>query len=76
VPLTSPGPAPAAGMVPVARTGYVVQPGDTLWSIARSLQPAGDVRPIVGQLDAARGGRPLRAGEHLVLPQLGGLSPG
>jgi hypothetical protein len=76
VPLTSPGPAPAAGMRPVARASYVVQPGDTLWDIARSLQPAGDVRPLVRQLDGARQGRPLRAGERLVLPPSGAFSRG
>src|SRR5262249_26165640 len=44
--------------VPEHRLGpaaYVVQPGDTLWSIARSLQPDGDVRPLVGDLRAANG---------------------
>ena len=60
--------APAASLVPVARTTYVVQPGDTLWQIARGVQPFGDVRPLVQRLGAARGGAPLRAGELLALP--------
>lgn len=65
--LASPG-APAASLVPVARTTYLVQPGDTLWQIARALQPSGDVRPLVQRLAAAHGGAPLRAGERLALP--------
>ena len=72
VPLTSPGPAPAADAVaaalPVAASAYLVAPGDTLWGIARKLQPAGDVRPLVQQLAAGRQGAPLQAGERLVLP--------
>ena len=71
VPLPPSGPAPAdpvAGALPVAEVSYVVQPGDTLWHIARQLQPVGDIRPLVQQLDADRGGAPLRAGEQLVLP--------
>lgn len=66
VPLTSSGPAPA--LVPVGRTTYVVRPGDTLWGIARALQPSGDVRPLVQRLTESRGGAPLRAGEPVVLP--------
>lgn len=73
VPLTPSGRAPAAGAVPanavaVAESSYVVRPGDTLWHIARALQPEGDVRPLVQRLAAARGGAPLLAGERLVLP--------
>lgn len=68
VPLTTSGPAPAAPFVPVARATHVVQPGDTLWRIARSLQPSGDVRPLVQRLAAQRAGAPLRAGERLELP--------
>ncbi|HVM02376.1 MAG TPA: LysM domain-containing protein [Acidimicrobiales bacterium] len=70
-PLTSPGPSPAAGVVPVApvaETSYVVRPGDTLWGIARAAQPSGDVRPLVQWLARQRGGAPLRVGERLVLP--------
>ena len=54
---------------PVSRTTYVVQPGDTLWAIARRLAPeGGDVRPIVDALAADRGGRALEVGERIVLP--------
>jgi len=73
VPLTPSGRAPAAGGVPadavsVAEASYVVRPGDTLWHIARALQPEGDVRPLVQRLAAAHGGAPLSAGERLALP--------
>lgn len=53
---------------PVRRSTQVVGPGDTLWSIARALQPEGDVRPIVDALAADRQGRPLEVGETIVLP--------
>jgi hypothetical protein len=43
--------------------GYVVQPGDTIWSVARRLQPEGDVRPVVDRLVAARGSAGLAVGE-------------
>jgi hypothetical protein len=53
---------------PVRKATYVVQSGDTLWSIARSLQPQGDVRPLVDDLTAGRHGRPLQPGERIELP--------
>jgi hypothetical protein len=44
----------------------VVQPGDTLWSIAQSLQPGADVRPVVDALVARNGGSAsLQAGQRL-----------
>ena len=52
----------------------VVQPGDTLWSIARAVrspaaaQRGDDVRPLVDALAAQRHGRPLEVGETIVLP--------
>ncbi len=47
---------------------YVVQPGDTFWSIAREVEPAGDVRPVVDRLVAEHGGSTLVVGEPIRLP--------
>jgi hypothetical protein len=49
-----------------AESRYVVQPGDSLWSIAGRIQPDGDVRPVVDELSTARGGAPLVPGEVIV----------
>jgi Tfp pilus assembly protein FimV len=49
----------------VASATHVVQPGDTLWSVARRIQPEGDVRPLVARLRAAHGPGPLLPGEPL-----------
>lgn len=62
--LASPEPAPP---VLIGQSSHVVQPGDTLWSIARSLQPGADPRPLVDRLAAHRHGAPLRVGERLAL---------
>ena len=64
-------PVPATGrsaVQPVAVHTYRVAPGDTLWAIARRLQPSGDVRGLVDELATARHGRPLRAGDVITLP--------
>ena len=53
---------------PVAKATYVVRPGDTLWTIARRIQPAGDVRPLVDALASTRHGRPLQPGERITMP--------
>ena len=58
----------ADGLLPVASTSYVVQPGDTLWSVARGLQPSGDVRPLVDRLTRQAGGSQLWAGQRIQLP--------
>jgi hypothetical protein len=63
-PLATSG-APAAGGG--ASAVYVVQPGDTWWSIARHLQPAGDVRDLVDRLAAGHDGAALQPGERLAL---------
>ena len=47
----------------------IVQPGDTLWRIARRAQPTGDVRPLVATLNAKRHGRALQVGETIELPK-------
>lgn len=46
----------------------VVQPGDTLWSIARGLDPDGDVRLVVDRLVDLNGRAPLTVGQRLQLP--------
>jgi hypothetical protein len=46
---------------------YVVEPGDTLWSIARQLQPNGDVSGLVRSLARVNGGADLVVGQRLVL---------
>jgi Tfp pilus assembly protein FimV len=54
---------------PAPRVTYVVQPGDTLWSIARRVAPGQDPRPVVDGLIEAnelRGG--LQAGQELSVP--------
>jgi nucleoid-associated protein YgaU len=48
---------------------HVVEPGDSLWSIAERLEPDGDPRPLVDELSAARGGAPLVPGEVVTLPR-------
>jgi hypothetical protein len=56
----------------LAETGhpvaYTVQPGDTLWSIAERVDPAGDPRPLVARLASQVGSDTVVPGEHLVLP--------
>ncbi len=68
-PLAAAGPVPPGPAVELAATrSYVVQPGDTAWSIARQAQPDGDVRPLVSRLLRDRGGGPLHPGEVLLVP--------
>jgi hypothetical protein len=61
---------PAAGELdlrPVAREQVVVQPGDTVWSIAQELAAGGDVRPLVDAIVAANGGAELAVGQRLTV---------
>ena len=59
-------PLPAAGTEAAAE--YVVQPGDTLWSIAGDLAPDADRRAAVDQLAAVNAGVDLQVGQRLVIP--------
>jgi LysM domain len=51
---------------------YVVQPGDTLWSIARRLDPDGDVRATVDRLVAAHGSSSIAAGDTIPIDERSG----
>ena len=65
-------PAPSKLSVSTAHAGttgvVVVQPGDSLWSIARRVQPVGDVRSLVDQLASSNGSAVLQPGDRIVLP--------
>lgn len=46
----------------------VVQPGDTLWSIATWLDPGADPRHLVDELSGLTGSTDLQPGQRLVIP--------
>ena len=46
---------------------YVVQPGDTVWTIAHRLDPTGDPRATVDRIVALNGGAALQPGQRLRL---------
>jgi len=62
--------APSAAAGAASAAVYVVQPGDTLWSIARQLRPSGDIRPLVDALAERAGSGPLVAGAALAVDGL------
>jgi hypothetical protein len=61
-------PASAPAAAGSGFTTYVVESGDSLWSIAEHLAPGEDPRPIVDALVEARGGVTLVPGETIVWP--------
>ena len=64
-------PAGADASTPSASAVVVVQPGDTLWAIARRIKPTGDIRPLVDELARRAGGAAVVAGQRLDLTGLG-----
>ena len=70
--VTSSAPSPdragsTASSAAVLSPVYVVEPGDTLWSIAERIAPGEDPRPIVHRLARQAGGASLRPGQRLTL---------
>lgn len=55
---------------PITEEVYVVQPGDTLWSIAERLAPGADPRPIVAELREITGGVALDVGDRVPVHEL------
>ena len=65
--------AAPVGVLPgtVRTTGgylYTVRSGDTLWSIATRLDPSGDPRPLVAQIDSHLEGTGIYPGERILVP--------
>jgi hypothetical protein len=60
------GPAAAGAAGPT--TELTVEAGDTFWSIARHLQPTGDVRPLVDELIDLNGTTMLQPGARITVP--------
>lgn len=68
-PLTTTGAAASGGaMTPAGAEVWIVRPGDTLWSIARAVDPKGDVRPLVDRLASETGTAGLYPGEPVAIP--------
>lgn len=59
------------GLAPVGASGdpvpYVVQPGDTWWTIAERIAPDADPRPLVDRLVESNGAT-LQPGQLVLLP--------
>ena len=63
--------AAQAGAGPASQAGshvYIVQPGDTIWSIVQGSGHRGDLRPLVDRIALQLDGRPLQPGQHLLIP--------
>lgn len=50
------------------RSTITVRPGDSVWAIARRIQPSGDVRDLVDWIVELNGGADLVPGQLLVVP--------
>lgn len=48
-------------------TVHVVQPGESLWSIARAERPGADLSALVDKLIRLNGGSTIQVGQQLVL---------
>lgn len=74
LPVSSLGGRPAAGVpasssvVGTGSTVYVVQPGDTLWSIAARIDRGGDPRPLAEALAREIGSASVVPGERIRVP--------
>ena len=61
-------PAAAPGTAPVLDTTHTVAEGETMWSIANEVAPAGEAATYVERLVAANGGAAVTPGQVLTLP--------
>lgn len=71
--IVSAGTARAVGETPaspITESVYVVQPGDTLWTIAQRVAPNEDPRPVVDELRELNEGVELEVGTRLAVGDL------
>ena len=67
----TPASTPTAPAVAPAAPVYVVQPGDTFWSIAHKVEPHADPREVVDRLIDLNGSGALQPGQRLRLTNTG-----
>lgn len=62
--------APIAGETPATVEQIIVQPGDSLWVVARRIAPENDPREVISQIRRLNrlGDSQLQAGQQLLLP--------
>ena len=65
---TAGGGSPSAAAGATSPATHIVQPGDTLWTIAAAAAPGTDVRITVDRIAQLNGGAPLVVGQRLLLP--------
>ena len=61
-------PTTLRGQELVAGGTYIAQRGDTLWTVARALQPTGDLTEVLRRLIRLNGGTSLAVGQRVLLP--------
>ena len=79
VPVGEANPWPSTGAVSLSTElpgVYVVQPGDTLWDIARALAPGEDPRALVHDLAGTAGGAALEPGQRIVIDEVRAMASG
>lgn len=67
--VTQPRSAPVAPMQPVSAEVVIVQPGDSLWSIATRAHPGKDVRPYVAEMARSQPAASLQVGDRVSVPR-------
>ena len=79
VPVGEANPWPSTGEVSLSTElpgVYVVEPGDTLWDIARALAPGEDPRALVHDLAGTAGGAALEPGQRIVIDEVRAMASG